>query len=98
VADRPFAVIYRWKVLPGEEDRFRERWREGTLRLKAEHGALGSCLARDAEGDFIAFARWPSEEARSAAFAASEPLEPWPGVISLEETRLTVEEDLLTGR
>jgi heme-degrading monooxygenase HmoA len=96
VADRPFAVLYRWRVEPDHENYFRERWRSGTLRLKSEHGALGSCLTRDSEGTFVAFARWPSEEARAAAFAALGPLEPWPGIVSFEETKLWVEEDLLT--
>ncbi|HEX8262961.1 MAG TPA: hypothetical protein VF547_08815, partial [Allosphingosinicella sp.] len=63
-----------------------------------EHGALGSCLTRAENGDFIAFARWPDEQARAAAFAARGPLEPWPGILHVEETKLSVVEDLLTRR
>ena len=90
-----FACLYRWSVDPAHEQEFRERWREATLRLAAQHGALGSCLTRDSEGRFVAFARWPSEAARSAAFAASKPAEPWPGILAFDETKLWVEDDLL---
>lgn len=93
-----FAVLYRWTVQPDQEAYFIERWRAGTSRLRDEYGALGSCLTRTAEGEFIAFARWPSEEARAAAFAARGPLEPWPGIISFSETKLSVIADLLTSR
>ena len=91
-----FAVLYRWSVAPEHEDYFRQRWNAGTLRLKNEFGALGSCLTRAANGDFIAFARWPSEAAREHAFAAIRPFEPWPGILSFEETKLSVEDDQLT--
>ncbi len=95
-AERQFAVIYRWSVDPDHESDFRQRWSAGTLRFKKEFGALGSCLARTENGDFIAFARWPSEAARERAFAAIQPLDPWPGIRSFEETKLWVEEDQLT--
>ncbi len=96
MAEKQFAVIYRWSVDAEHEDYFRQRWRAGTLRLKDEFGTLGSCLTRAENGDFIAFARWPSEAMRDRAFAAIQPLEPWPGIRSFEETKLRVEEDLLT--
>lgn len=96
--EKQFAVIYRWRVDPEHEEHFRRRWRAGTLRLKDEFGALGSCLTRSETGEFIAFARWPSEAARARAFAAMQPVEPWPGIISFEETRLWVEEDYLLSR
>ena len=91
-----FAILYRWAVEPEHEEYFRQRWRAGTLILKRDHGALGSCLTRAENGDFVAFARWPSEAARAKAFAERGPLEPWPGIISFEETKLAVEDDLLT--
>ncbi|MBC7987507.1 MAG: antibiotic biosynthesis monooxygenase [Sphingomonadaceae bacterium] len=92
-----FAVLYRWAVEPDHEAYFIERWRAGTALLRDRYGALGSCLARTDEGEFIAFARWPSEEARAAAFAARGPLEPWPGIASFSETKLSVIADLLTS-
>jgi heme-degrading monooxygenase HmoA len=91
-----FAVIYRWSVEPGQEDAFARRWREGTERLRTL-GGLGSCLCRDEGGAFVAFARWPDEAAREAAFAAAGPGEPWPGVTDFSETRLRVVDDRLAG-
>jgi hypothetical protein len=91
-----FAVIYRWTVEPGEDEAFARRWREGTDRLRAL-GGLGSCLCRDERGDFVAFARWPDEAARAAAFARVAPGDPWPGVSGFSETRLTVVDDRLAG-
>lgn len=89
-----FAVIYRWEVEPEHEDYFQERWKAGTMRLREEHGGLGSLLTRDSSGAFVAIALWPSEAARDAAFASRGPMEPWPGIISFEETKLQVEDDL----
>ena len=94
---KAFAVLYRWTVDPAHEAYFRERWRAGTRLLRETHGALGSCLTRAENGDFLAFARWPSEAARERAFAERGPREPWPGILTFEETKLTVEEDLLLG-
>ena len=96
MSEGAFAVLYRWTVAPEHEATFIDRWREATIRLRDEHGALGSCLSRDRDGAFLAFARWPSEAAREAAFAASRPSEPWPGILSFEQTKLAVVEDLLT--
>jgi len=95
MAEKEFAVIYRWKIEPEREAYFHERWRRGTERLKGL-GSRGSCLTRAEDGDFITFARWPSETSREEAFATLAPFEPWPGILSFEETKLTVEDDLLT--
>jgi hypothetical protein len=96
-AGKAFAIIYRWSVDPEHEEYFRRRWHEGTLRLKREFDSLGSCLSRDSNGDFVAFARWPSEAARARAFAAIQPLEPWPGILRCTETQLSVGDDQLTA-
>ena len=96
--DRPFAMLYRWTVASEQQDAFLARWREATIALRDEHGALGSCLTRDEKGDFVAFARWPSEAARDAAFADRGAAPPWDGILDFEAVKLWVEEDLLTGR
>ena len=93
---KAFAVIYRWRIDPVYEDEFRRRWREATIELRDHYGALGSCLSRDAEGRFVAFARWPSEAHRDAAFAKRTPADPSPGVLEIEQTKLWVEDDLLS--
>jgi len=43
-----FAVIYRWKLVPGREAQFEEGWRAGTEAIAKEFG-----------GWAVAYARWP---------------------------------------
>lgn len=94
--EQPFAVLYQWAIDPAHEDDFRAHWRAATIELRDVHGALGSCLSRDTDGNFIAFARWPSEEHRDHAFANRSPSVQSPGVLQFEQTKLWVEDDLLT--
>ena len=56
-----FAVIYRWRVIPGLEAQFEEGWRAGTERIAAEFGGWGSRLHRTDDGAFIAYAQWPDK-------------------------------------
>jgi hypothetical protein len=56
-----FAVIYRWRVIPGLEAQFEEGWRAGTERIAAEFGGWGSRLHRGEDGAFIAYAQWPDK-------------------------------------
>lgn len=58
-----FAVIYRWRVIPGLEAQFEEGWRAGTERIAAEFGGWGSRLHRTEDGAFIAYAQWPDKAA-----------------------------------
>ena len=54
-----FAVIYRWRVLPGLEAQFEQGWRAGTDAIAREFGGWGSRLHRG-EGDvYVAYAQWP---------------------------------------
>ena len=91
-----FIVIYRWQVEPAYQDNFRATWREITIEGRAL-GALGSCLTRDENGDFLAIALWPSEQARSEAFARMAPRSDWIGARRIAEIRLQVEDDLWVG-
>ena len=54
-----FAVIYRWKLLPGLEDQFEEGWRAGTEAIASEFGGWGSRLHRGEDGIAVAYAQWP---------------------------------------
>lgn len=56
-----FAVIYRWRVVPGLEAQFEAGWRRGTERIAAEFGGWGSRLHALGEGVYIAYAQWPDE-------------------------------------
>ena len=62
-----FAVIYRWRVVPGLEAQFEAGWRRGTERIAAEFGAWGSRLHAAGEGVYIAYAQWPDEATWKAA-------------------------------
>jgi hypothetical protein len=84
-----FAVIYRWKILPGREAQFEEGWRAGTAAIAREFGGWGSRLHRGVDGVFVAYAQWPdhatweramesrmrhsNDEARAKYRAAFEP-------------------------
>lgn len=56
-----FAVIYRWRVIPGREAQFEEGWRAGTARIAQEFGGWGSRLHRGEDGVYVAYAQWPDE-------------------------------------
>lgn len=90
-----FIAVYRWRVAAEHESAFRKLWREVTM-LGRENGAYGSCLTRDANGELVAIALWPSEEARAAAFKAIGETAPWPPAERLAETKLDVVDDLWT--
>jgi len=64
------AVIYRWRVAPENEEDFKRRWHDITAEIVAHYGGGGSRLHRAENGDWVAYARWPSRAARDRAFAA----------------------------
>ncbi len=94
-----FAVIYRWRVKPGMEEQFRDAWHRGTLAIRERFGTGGSRLHRAEDGSWLAYARWPSAEARAAALAQ----DPDPAVVELrgcveelvEQIPMTIVDDLL---
>ena len=66
-----FVAIYRWRLQPGLEQDFIANWqRITTLGLAA--GSCGSSLFKDADGLWVAIARWPSRDARSHFFEQME--------------------------
>lgn len=62
-----FAVIYRWRVIPGLEAQFEAGWRAGTAAIAAEFGGWGSRLHRGEGNIYVAYAQWPDEAAWRAA-------------------------------
>lgn len=56
-----FAIIYRWRVIPGRDAQFEEGWAAGTQRIAAEFGGWGSRLHRVDEHTYVAYAQWPDE-------------------------------------
>lgn len=58
-----FVAIYRWRIDPDGERDFVANWHRITRRGLAA-GSGGSSLFRDAEGCWVAIARWESRQAR----------------------------------
>ncbi|HEY0138895.1 MAG TPA: antibiotic biosynthesis monooxygenase, partial [Nannocystis sp.] len=59
-------VVYRWSVVPGQEEAFIAAWRAVTLILRERvEGARGSLLLRDPQApqELTAVARWTSRDA-----------------------------------
>jgi len=69
VAATGFAVIYRWRLIPGREDDFREAWAEVTRSIILERGGLGSRLHRADDGTWMAYAQWRDRACWEAARA-----------------------------
>ena len=57
-----FAVIYRWRIHPGMEDRFVAAWETLTRGIRDGRGGLGSRLHRAEDGTWVAYAQWPDRE------------------------------------
>lgn len=72
-ASEPIAVLYRWRIDPAREGVFVAAWTAVTRHLREKHGSLGSRLHRGSDGCWHAYAQWPSEAARNAAFDAGHP-------------------------
>lgn len=64
-----FAVVYRWRIVPGREATFEEGWRAGTERIAKEFGGWGSRLHRGEDGCFYAYAQWPDRASWEKAMA-----------------------------
>ena len=62
-----FVVIYRWRLHPEREQDFVTNWQRITLGGRAG-GSGGSSLFRNAQGIWVAIARWPSRETRDDFF------------------------------
>lgn len=62
-----FVAIYRWRLHPGLEQDFIDNWQRITTRGLAA-GSGGSSLFKDADGCWVAIARWSSKEARDRFF------------------------------
>ena len=89
-----FAVIYRWRLKAGMETQFIEAWSRMTELYVAHRGGLGSRLHKGPDGIWVAYAQWPSAQARSAAFAGQS-LDPSAGARMQEAVAEAFEEILL---
>ncbi len=66
-----FVAIYRWRLYPELEQDFIANWHRITL-LGVAAGSGGSSLFKDAEGCWVAIARWTSRAAREHFFQLME--------------------------
>lgn len=94
-----FAVLYRWKIRPGAEAEFANAWAVATAAFRTI-GALGSRLHRADDGDFYAYAEWPSRRAWEAAqhqspVDAATAATMRNATLEFEARPLTIEADLL---
>lgn len=95
-----FAVIYRWRVDEKDAEEFQRRWHEITIEIITHHGGGGSRLHLAENGDWVAYARWPSKAHRDRAFAefslktTATPQREGMAVL-IEETWLKIADDLL---
>lgn len=99
-----FAVMYRWRLKPGSEERFVDGWHRVTAAILDACGSFGSRLHRCEDGTWIAYARWPSDEVRRRCFDGP-PLDPEGSRMmrdaideEYDEVRLQVVDDLLRER
>ena len=65
-----FAVIYRFKLKPHQEDSYKEYWNKIANYFLEKRGAMGSCLHKGEDGLWVAYSRWPDKATRDAS---------WPG-------------------
>ena len=93
-------ALYRWKIRPGFEQQFVDRWSEITLYYRENHGSYGSRLHLGNDGLFYGYAMWPSLEQRNRAFETGTEHPSRAGMIeaieeSFPEVLLEVEADFL---
>lgn len=86
-----FVAIYRWRLHPEREQDFVSNWHRIT-RLGLAAGSGGSSLFKDAQGNWVAIARWPSRAARERFFEQLEASDAEPEMA--ERARLAVIERL----
>jgi hypothetical protein len=68
IAETPgLAVLYRWRLIPGQESTFVHAWRRATEGLRSR-GSLGARLHQGADGIWYSYAQWPSAQVRAQAF------------------------------
>lgn len=57
-----FAAIYYFKVKPGQEEQFKESWKELTKLIYRHENSHGSRLHHSNGQEYIAYAVWPDFE------------------------------------
>ncbi len=63
-----YTVLYQWKVHHDKHSEFIAGWEAVTDHYVVHHNSLGSMLHEISDDNFVAYARWPSKQARDIAF------------------------------
>jgi hypothetical protein len=67
-----FAVIYRFKLKPENEELFKACWKKVTDYFIEHRGATGSCLHKGQDNLWVAYSRWPDKATRDASWPGNE--------------------------
>jgi len=80
------------------EQSFQDAWQEVTRQLIRERGGRGSRLHRSSDGEWIAYAQWPSRQIweASRALGAVDPIASKALQASIEETKEPLLLDLVS--
>jgi len=63
-----FAVLYKAHIHPGSEEEYKKLWNQIATHFIDHRGALGSCLHKTSEGEWIMYSRWPDKATRDASW------------------------------
>jgi hypothetical protein len=63
-----FAVIYKGHIYPEAEEKYKKRWNQIATYFIEHRGAIGSCLHKATDGQWVAYSRWPDKETRDASW------------------------------
>ena len=66
------AIVYKFNVSASNEESFISAWKSVTENIYKERGSLGSRLHKDSDGNFIAYAQWPSLEQANKEISTSD--------------------------
>ena len=66
--DKVFAVVYKFKLKPAQEDSYKKSWHMVAEYFVANCGAIGSSLHKGDDGLWLAYSRWPNKDVRDAVW------------------------------
>jgi hypothetical protein len=71
-----FAVIYRGFLLPECEEEYQQAWKKIAEYFIKHCGAVGSCLHKTHQNEWVAYSRWPDLQTRDTAWLSQKKLYP----------------------
>ena len=87
-----YAVIYRGSIHPELEQKYLALWRQLTEYSISNRGAVGSCLHKTEQGEYIAYTRWPDKQTRDDCWGSGANLDADPEIVlAIEEFKKCVD-------